>query len=277
MERVAQLIRTAAEIRRMIWASLPFWERFAQVMCVLASSSTDAFGTALYGIFLENGVGDMPPINGKPASEWLAKHSAKRLPPGYGRDFGQKAFLSLMRKYHKPEIVEDLLSTFIVRFMEKAGQYLKPGTSLRQAEAYVMRSLYNEGINVLRRKRFELGESALTRVDEEEGPGFLDRSPGQKNDLEDQETVLDASDMKAKLRRIHPSAEQYLRLLMERYSDVEILGNPARGKPSMLDHPFNADGGPLTATAWIKYKKLIFQAVKNEYPALVEQLEDAAE
>lgn len=277
MERVAQLIRTAAQIRRMIWASLPLWERFAQVVCRLASSTTDAFGVAMYGLFVENGVEGMPAINGKPASEWVAQHSVNRLPAAYGREFGKKAFLSLMRKYHKPEIVEDILSAFLVKFMGKADQYIKAGTSLRQAEAYVMRSLYNDGINLLRRKRFELGESTLRRDDEDEGPGFLDRSPSQGMEPGDEETVLDSPEMKAKLRRIHPSAEQYVRLLMEGFSDVEILGNPARGKPSMLDHATNASGGPLTATAWVRYKKLIFQAIKGEYPAMVEELEDAAE
>jgi len=272
MERVAQLIRTAREIRRRIWASLPFRERFAQVLCRLASSSTDAFGTAMYGLFLEHGVEGMPPINGKPASEWVAQNSVRRLPASYGREFGKKAFLSLMRKYHKPEVVEDLLSAFLVRFMAKAGQYLKPGTSLRQAEAYVMRSLYNDGINLLRRKRFEVGESTLKR-DDEEGPGFLDRSPGQNLD---EKTILESPAVQAKLRRIHKSAEQYLRLLLEGYKDVEILGNPARGVPSMLDHPFNAEGGPLVPSAWNKYKKMIFQVIKSEYPEIDEDDLDAA-
>jgi DNA-directed RNA polymerase specialized sigma24 family protein len=264
MKRTAQLIRTAREVRRRIWASLPFGERFAQVVSKLASSGTDAFGTAMYGLFAENGIEGLPPINGKPASEWLANHPVGRLPAAYGREFGRKAFLSLMRKFHNPTTVEDLMSQFMVRFMERAGQYLKPGTSLREAEAYVMRSLYNEGINVIRRKRHEIGESTLDRNDEEEGPGFLSRAPAPEQERL-VARLLDSSVMRAKLRRIHPAAEQYLRLSLEGYSDVEILGNPGKGVPSMLDHPLNAEGGALTPTAWDKYKKLIFQALKSGY------------
>jgi DNA-directed RNA polymerase specialized sigma24 family protein len=264
MTRVAQLIRTAGEIRRVIWASLPFRERLAEVLCKLASSGTDAFGTVLYGLFLQSGVEGMPAVNGKPASEWVAEHSVRRLPAVYGREFGRKAFLSLMRKFHDPNIVEDLMSDFLARFLEKAGQYLKPGTSLREAEAYVLRSLYNEGINQLRRKRWEIGESALKREDEDEGPGFLDRAPTQEQEkllLK----LLNSSPVRSKLRHIHQSAEQYLRLSLEGYTDVEILGNPVKGVPSMLDHPFNAEGGTLTPSAWDKYKKLIFQALKSGY------------
>lgn len=263
MKRIAQLIRTAGVIRRKIWASLPFRDRFAEVLCRLASSSTDAFGTAMYGLFLQNGVEGMPPINGRPAGEWIAENSVRRLPPSYGREFGKKAFLSLMRKYHKPDIVEDLMSAFLVRFMDKAGQYLKPGTSLREAEAYVMRSLYNEGINLLRRKRWEVGESTLKR-DDEEGPGFLERSPTQEQEKA-VSTLLNSTTMRSRLRQIHPSAEQYLRLSLEGYTDVEILGNPAKGIPSMLDHPTNAEGGALKPAAWGKYKNLIFEAIKSGY------------
>lgn len=263
MKRIAQLIKVAGMLRRRIWASLPFGERFAEVLSRLASSGTDAFGTGIYGLFLQNGVEGMPPVNGKPALEWISDHSVRRLPPAYGREFGRKAFLSLMRKYHNPETVEDLLSGFLVRFMERAGQYLKPGTSLREAEAYVMRSLYNEGINLLRRKRWETGESSFRR-DDDDGPGFLERAP-----LPEQEklvtTLLNSSPMRSRLRRIHPSAEQYLRLSLEGYTDVEIIGNPAKEIPSMLDHPTNAEGGALTPTAWDKYKKQIFQALKSGY------------
>jgi len=260
MIRVAQLIRTAGQVRRLIWASLPFRHRLAEVLCKLASSTTDVFGTGMYGVFLEHGVEGMPPINGKPAQEWVAQHSVKRLPSQYGRDFGKKAFASLMLKYHNPEVVEDLLSTFMVRFIEKAGKYLKPGTSLKEAEAYVMRSLYNEGINALRRKRWEVGESMLNRDDDERG-GYLDRVPGAEPEESEEEQEEHFNDLLVKLRpklhRIHQSAEQYLRLLAQGYSDTEILGNPGHGRQPMLDHPYNANGGALTPSAWIAYKKKI--------------------
>lgn len=275
MIRIAQLIRTAGQVRRLIWASLPFRLRLAEVLCRLASSTTDVFGTGMYGVFLEHGVDGMPPINGKPAAEWVAQHSVRRLPSAYGRDFGKKAFSSLMLKYHNPEIVEDLLSTFMVRFIEKAGKYLKSGTSLREAEAYVMRSLYNEGINVLRRKRWEVGESTLNRDDDDRG-GYLERVPTaepEESEAEQEEHFNDLLvKLRPKLRRIHESAEQYLRLLAEGHSDTEILGNPGQGRPSMLDHPYNANGGALTPSAWnpykVKIKHLIYPLLKGRQDVL---------
>lgn len=258
MKRVAQLIRTAGEIRRKIWASLPCEVRFTEVMSRLASQGTDAFGTGIYSIFLQHGVTEgMPDIGGAPAAP------GKRLPPSYGREFGRKVFITLMRRHHSPAVVEDLMSGFLVKFMEKADQYIRPGMTRQQAENYVMRSLFNEGISLLRKKKWELNDSTLQREDAD-GPGFLERSPSPE-----QEKVisrlLDSPSMRSKLKHIHPSAEQYVRLSLEGYEDVEIIGNPVKEIPSMLDHPTNANGGPLTTPAWTKYKHLIYEALKSGY------------
>jgi hypothetical protein len=260
MRRVAQLIRTARGLRRRIWASLSFAERFAQVVTRLASVATDAFGSGMYGIFLEHGIQEMPLINGILPEEWNPK---KALPTHYGREFGQKCFLSLMRKFHKPDVVEDLMSTFLVRFLERAGQYLDPQTSLREAEAYVLRSLYNEGLNAIRRKRWETPESAMNREDDEGGGDSVFHRILTREDEKIMGQLLKSPAMIGQLRRIHPSAEQYLRLSLQGYDDVEILGNS--GKPPMLEHATNAQGGALTPTAWNKYKNLIYQALKSGY------------
>jgi hypothetical protein len=97
---------------------------------------------------------------------------------------------------------------------------------------------------------------------DEEGPGFLDRSPSPEQEKL-VSRLLNSQAVRTQLRRIHPSAEQYLRLSLQGYDDVEILGNS--GEPPMLEHATNAHGGPLTTTAWNKYKNLIYQALKSGY------------
>lgn len=266
MDRVAQLIKTAGEIRRAIWASLPFSERLAEVMYRLATSSSDAFGVGIYGLFLEHGVEGMPDIGGRPAAEFRGR----RLPSTYGHEFGKAVFLMLMRTFHNPTTVEDLMSKFLVRFLERAGGLLKPGLKLKEAEGYVLRAMRNEGLSHIRRQRWETNESQLrSRDDDEAGPGFLDKSPA-KNDTQEEvfSKLLDEHSIRLKLKRIHPSAEQYVRLMLEGYKDVEIMGNPSRGTPSMLSHPTLSGGGAVTPSSWTPNKKKILQVLKDGYQDL---------
>jgi DNA-directed RNA polymerase specialized sigma24 family protein len=268
MDRVAQLIRTAEALRRRIWASLPFTERFARVMYRLATSSSDAFGAGVYSLFLQHGIEGMPEVNGRPAAEFVGK----RLPPSYGREFGKKVFLVLMRTHRNPSTVEDIMSAFLVKLMASADKYIKPGYNLKQAESYVLTGVTRDGISLIRRKKFEKSESQMRTTDDDDfgGSSFLDRTPAPPEDLREDDVyeeafwrLLERPDVRAKLQRIHPSAEEYVRLKFEGRKDRAILGDPP-----MLSHPRMPNGGAVTPASWTPNKKKIFEVLKSEYEKL---------
>lgn len=274
MERIAKLISASTTLRRQIWASLPAQVRLGEFLVRLASSATDAFGKVVYAEFIKQGVEGMPDVHSKPASD-LAKEKGlvNRLPSGYGREFGIKTYKILLNKYHNPQMVEDVMSDFIVKFLSGASDYLKPGTPVRQAEQYVITAVVRGALNVLRKKR----EVSDTYSGGDEDGEELRHENSVSMSEETAEQILDK--MLPKVRRelevIHPDAELYVRLsILEGYSDVEIVGDVANGKPSMLTKPYTASGGPLNNHNWtVLYKKKIYAVLKKAVgPAGIEAL-----
>lgn len=273
MERIAKLVSASAAVRRKIWASLPFGVRFAEFLVRLASSSTDAFGKVMYGEFIQRGIIGLPDVHGKPVAELPVKNITNRLPPGYGRDFGSKAFKILMGKYHNPQMVDDLMSDFLLRFLEKGSKHLVAGSTLKDAENYVLRGLQNDALNWLRKKRetsdmlpHDTGDSNEPRSIYEVTPAFDEDSAEKLFD----ERMLPA--VRVKLRQIHPDAEQYVKLsILDGYTDREILGDPANGVPSLLEHPYGGGGAPLNEKLWGHYKKKIYDVLKHGFEDLQEK------
>lgn len=263
MERIANLVIASAQLRRQIWASLPISVRIGEFLVRLASSGTDAFGKTVYAEFIKHGIEGLPDVHGEPASSLAGERDLiRRLPPGYGREFGTKCYRILISKYHNPQMVEDLMSTFMVKFLGGASDNLKEGSTLRTAEQYVLTSLVHEGINFIRKKR-EISDTYESGDDDEE-VRFENSVPAPD---ESAEQVLNRilPKVRSKLKAIHPDAELYVKLsILEGYSDVEIVGDVAEGKPSMLTHPYNASGGPLDNHSWtVLYKKKIYAALKQ--------------
>jgi hypothetical protein len=72
------------------------------------------------------------------------------------------------------------------------------------------------------------------------------------------------------LKAIHPDAAEYVRLLMEGYTQKEILGNPPKGIPSMLP---TWDKSP---SAWDTCQgrgprheiQKLYSAVSDSFPAI---------
>ena len=251
--RVAQLVETSGSVRRRIWASLPLRIRLADFLSRIAVSTAESFGTTVYGIFLQRGVEGMPPIKGQPAEEFDVRR-INRLPSGYGGDFGRKAYKMLMSRFHDVALVEDVMMSFALELTEKSRQWIRPGSSLRSAENYVLRGLTTRGLNVRRnRKREE----------------FLE--PESETGAPDEEAVSlqikrELPKLRSKLDRIHPDASQYVWLsVVEGYTDREIIGDPAHGTPSMLDHPVGTRGNPLTLNTWNPYKAKIYDVLKPHF------------
>jgi hypothetical protein len=266
--RTARLVEAASSLRRRIWASLPWRLRLAEFLSRLAVSPIETFGKVIYAEFLSNEVQGMPDIHGKPASEFdtSRKPLANRLPTGYGQDFGKKAYLMLMAKFHQPTMVEDILSSFMLRFIESGSKGIKPGSTLREAQNYVLVGVNREGLNYIRSQKRRQEVPDVYVSDEGEKPldfGIFDEGP-EANHLE---RIL--SRIAPQLRHIHPDAPLYVKLSLEGHTDREIIGDPKRGVPSMLSHPLSSQGKPLDDRFWnAVYKPKIFEVLKSEFKEL---------
>jgi hypothetical protein len=273
MDRVAHLIKTAEDTRRKLWASLPFDFRYAEVLYRLGSSAAaDAFGTGIYQLFIQQGVQGMPDIGGKPADSY----EGRRLPGSYGRAFGKKVFAILMSKHRNSAVVEDIMSAVLVYFMEKPDR-ISGKFKLKSAESFVIQKADWDGLSMIRRKnkRVEVQDSPSRDDEGEYGPGYIDVAPSQdkkRYTLEEAVTyILSRHDVKNALERVHPSAEQYVRLSLDGYSDKQILGDPAKGIPCMLDFQRMStapNAGKIYPPAWRRKKLEISQVLNDAYGKL---------
>ena len=256
--RVANLVKSSSVLRRQIWASLPWRVRVADFFTRLAVSMTDAFGEAVYGEFLKKQVEKMPAHKGTSAESL----NPRRPPRGYGKDFGKKAYRVLMRKYHNPELVEDIMSEFLVRFLSGSYQ-IKPGATLAEAENYVILGLRSQAQRILKKKK-EISDVYFT--DGEENKHEL--SVVDEDSVESQ-VKKQLPKMKSKLKAIHPDAEKYIILsLIEGRTDREIIGDVENGIPSMLDHPYSKHDKPLNERLWGSYKTKIYDVLKSNFDYL---------
>lgn len=247
MERIANLVRTAGSLRRKIWASLPIQVRLADFCTRLAVGATDAFGRGMYEIFIKNGVDGVPDPRGTEAKQ-----------------FGTQAYRFLVSKFQNPQLVEDVLANFSLRFLSSGASHLKPGSSLKDAQNYVLHSLKNEAMNHLRKKyrKMEVTDTYNTSEGEEqrhELPIFDYHGDPTKEVSRKVRALMPR--IRAKLNRIHPAAAQYVELRMiEGYSDVEIFGDPP-----MLDDNTGRQGQPLSPKSWgNRIKKEIKQVLYEE-------------
>ena len=271
MERIARLVTASTALRRKIWASLPFRVRLADVFSRLASSGTDAFGKVMFGEFLQRGVVGLPDIHGKPALEMAGgRNITNKLPPGYGRAFGKQCFVMLMGWVHNPEVAEEIMSEFAVDFLESGSKHLREGSSLQEAESYVLRGLKNENLNRLRLHENARRDRNTFRTNDDDEESVFEHMP-----TFDETTVEKLFDermlpkVRQKLHAIHPDAEQYVKLMLDGHSDREILGDPEHGEPSLLKHPFTNLGKPLNENNWgASYKPKIFNILKKQFADL---------
>jgi len=273
MDRIARLTKISSALRRRIWASLPFSLRIADFFSRIALSSAEVFGKAIYGEFLMHGITEgMPDIHGQPASEFdiSKKPVANRLPANYGKAFGQKAYQILLGKLHNPQVVEDVMSDFLVRFLASGSDNLDMGSTRARGESYVLTGLINESYNYIRKIKIKREVSDV--LPDDAGGQFSHIRNFPVYDEESLEKLVKKRmpQLAPLLNRVHPEASKYVELsLIEGYSDREIIGDVAHGKASLLDNPYTPYGKPLTSTNWgLVYKPKIFEVLKESFADL---------
>lgn len=251
MNRIARLVTATGDLRRKIWASLPLRIRIADFFSRLAVSSADAFGRTMFEIFAKHGIEGVPDPRSSEA-----------------RQFGKKVFLNLMSKFHNPSLVEDLMSSFAVRFLESGVKNLKKDATLREAENYVLLGVTREGLNVLRSRRNKPEESDIYV---NQGDEMRHDLPIFDEDTAERQLKRMLPKVKNKLEAVHPDAPLYLKLsILDGYTDREIFGDVAHGVPALLPHPYGRDGKtPLTEKTWsTTYKPQILRVLRDNFGEL---------
>lgn len=260
MNRVAQLIEAADEIRRRLWASIPWGIRVAELFMRLAVSPQEAFGQGVLLEFEKVGVTGLP-----------AKHG-RAFPSDIARDIGRKAYGIAMSVTRSPTKAEDVLSSFYVRLL-KGGSHGLAGKELHHAEQSILMGVKNEAINLINftKRRKDIQHSDVRHDDEGgeshvEAPVFHSLEDIEHNFPRDL-VMRELPQMHHELERIHQDAPLYVKMvLLDGMQDKEIVGDPKHGKPSKLPHPVNKRGDPLTPQSWdMTYKPQILQVLKKHF------------
>jgi hypothetical protein len=237
LDRIA-LTRRAAEVRRTIFASLPWDLRFAIVFTQIASESgrVTPLGRLLGAYFLLAGIEGMP----DPGPRWKPESAkpADTLPIGYMAKFMADTYGLLLKTWHDPAIAEDAITNFLLKL--KAGKVtLKPGTSMASAESYCRSGIVWEGKTLVREKlREEAHNQSIEDVDEDsksisrdiEDPASMTRFKHRLNPKMWREW------MDYLAQNVHPDIPLYFEKRLEGFDNEEILGVPKEGIPSMLPH-----------------------------------------
>lgn len=144
-----KLAARAADLKRRIYAALPFGYRVAQLLIRLKLADDIIkrnLGRAFYAEFIRAGVTEMPDVKGQPALdlkdkiEKLKDRGANILPMGYGGAFGSRMWSVASKYLHSsdPAAIADVLQNVVVEVYAKKGKGsdLKE-VSLPSAESYI--------------------------------------------------------------------------------------------------------------------------------------------
>lgn len=260
MDRIA-LLRRATEVRRQIFASLPWGVRLAIVFTHLAAESglITPWGKLIGHYFLQAGVTGMPDASTyKPE----ARDPARTLPNGYMAKFVGDTYGLLIKKWHNPYLAQEAFQDYIAKLAE--GKIQLKAVPLATAESFVRHGIVLEAMT---HARAELREQARSESleDTAEDAKSLSRDLEDPSALADFQRVLPSriwNEWMAYLaKHIHPDMPRYLKYRMEGYTNDEIVGAPKKGVPEMGTDPhtkepmlphYKAQGHPLPSdpTYW---------------------------
>jgi hypothetical protein len=287
MDRVAKLVVAAEDLRRRVWASLPWGVRLAELYIRLAASSQEAFGNPIYAIFLLAGTKGMPNISGKTAEEFMAEFNAKygekdwnakfkllsgKLPSNYGADLGKRIFAKVLANSKSTAKAEDIMSKWLMRFMTSGHKGLEEGGTLSRAENYVFKGVMNDA-NSAHKSPSNRERSMDQRNEDGEETEFDIPTSAEVEDLGKilpegaVHQALKDPKLIRELEKAHEDAPLYVKMVLtDGLDDKSIVGDPRIGLPSKLPHPFNSQGKPLTPQSWdMTYKKKIMHALRDYF------------
>lgn len=202
-------------------ASLLFQLRFA--------SDPESFGRLLYGVFLLQGVTDLPPTPVTPRNT----REIDRLPKGYGREFGLAA-RTVARKFLSNESdVDELLSMVAIKALSDATLHRAiTGKPLSEARSYVFRTVANLARDVLRSqkvRKHDVLDDVVTDPTSWSALGDLIPEQEKSRIMESLERSVSPN--------LAPDLPMYFSLLMDGFSNKEIAERQML--PSLKDKPIS--------------------------------------
>lgn len=223
------------QFNRQLYASLPWGYRVAGLMLYLASSLTDSLGKVIYFELIKSGVTNMPDVNGAPAHEFVDKYprNPERLPAGYGRKFADRIYATLLGKARNPNTVEEAISDYLVTLSRK-GIPVPEGSTLAQAEGYVMRSVLNSLKDYLKGSRGPDMRGGPS-LDEEEVAEHILTDPQAFKNLDDMLPQSELRRLMRELEHINPRAPSWLEAQLEGLSNVELAAEWGVGKSAISE------------------------------------------
>jgi hypothetical protein len=237
MDRTA-LLHRVAEVRRRIFASLPWEVRFATVFARLALDTgyLNDLGRQIGAEMLQAGVTDMP----DPGPKWKpgGPRSSLTLPSGYMGKFIHDVYGLLISKFHNPNLAEEAIITYVGKL--SAGEIKLQAVPRSSAESFIRHGALLEAMSLARKAlREQARQESLEDVDEDSKS--VSRELADPAALGRFRKVLSPRMWKEWMEylaeHVHPDIPLYLHLSVdEGYTNEEILGVPKKGIPSMLPH-----------------------------------------
>jgi DNA-directed RNA polymerase specialized sigma24 family protein len=221
MDSKTRLIQASQDLRKIVYASLPWRVRLARALRQLKVGGTaEDFGRTAYGLFLLAGVTDMPETPFMPKNT----REISRLPKGYGYDFGKSVEkLALSKLNGNKSNAEDILASVWVKMLgDDRIKNLISGKPLNEARNVIFAVVRNASLDFLKSKRnknHDDFEDAAEELDSDGGSlEGLDQVllEGEKEDImRDLERVVNP--------RLVPDLPLYFQLLLDGYSSSEIV------------------------------------------------------
>jgi len=174
-------------------------------MVRLAYGLTDTAGRVFYALFLDSGVQGMPP-GAEPGTK------PERLPPGYGKRFGERLYAMLLQKAKDPDTVESVIADMLLT-VSRGKFKVDENTTLRGAEQYVMKAALNHLINALRSKR---------RMEDINGEGIDVSDPSAFRNLDEFLPRADIQKLLHDLERVDKRAPSWLEAQLDGLKNVEL-------------------------------------------------------
>lgn len=218
---------------------------------VLSSDSALAFAKGVFGLFLLRGVEGMPPVDPDSSlGKALArgdKNLAKYMPANWAAaellKFKANILYVLGKKTKNPAMMQDIMSDAFENLIKSdAWKRIDPSRGLKGAIAYVLTVISRAAIDRWKKNKEDEASDSLTVTDDDGNetervvPDLSISDVGRMIDVRRVLDLLEDPDVQSDLKNVHPDALLFIRLLMDGFTQKEILGDPPRGVPSMLPH-----------------------------------------
>ena len=244
-----RLIQAAHELRRTVFASLPWGLRVGSLLFNLRfGADARSFGQLTYGLFHMYGVNGLPRTPVVPETI----REIDKLPDGYGAEFGQKARRLAGKYLRDGDQVDEVLSLAAMKLISnKSVENSVRGKDLHQAENYVLRLVQNQALDLLRaekvRRHDDIAELLMEPGSWEEVGNLIPEHEQETIKRELQEAVSP---------RIMPDLSLYFDLLLDGVSNKEIAEQ--RMLPSLRDRP-------MSQQALAKYRSKIKDVLRHHF------------